>query len=498
MNVSELFGKAGLSYPPQLGDLNITEIVTDSRKVTKGCLFLCIKGLHTDGHGYIEDAVKNGAALIVAEQVREACVGGAAAQIVLQNTRQAAALLYHAWYDHPCRKLKIIGVTGTNGKTSVSFLLAELLRAAGYRCGLLGTVCCQGADGKALSAQNDDPLANMTTPDPAGLYRMLAQMAEEGAEYAVMEVTSHALALHKVDAIPFEIALFTNLTQDHLDFHGDMEEYFLAKARLFAMCRRAIVNCEDPYGKRLLETIAVPCMTCSDANGDYGADEIRMYGVERVSYQLKTPKGKSQVTLPMAGSFAVSNSMMAAAAALECGMDMKTVIETLKNTKGVRGRMERVHLSPMPPFSVLIDYAHTPDALEKLLRSIRAVRGEKERIVLLFGCGGERDRTKRREMAIIASRLADRIILTSDNSRGEDPETILRDIVSGMDKEKNYTVILDRREAIEEGVLFAQNGDILVLAGKGHETYEINARGRVPFDERKIVQDAWKKRCRDR
>ncbi len=496
MNVSELFGKAGLSYPPELGDLNITEIVTDSRKVTKGCLFLCIKGLHTDGHGYIEDAVKNGAALIVAEQVREACVGGAAAQIVLQNTRQAAALLYHAWYDHPCQKLKIIGVSGTNGKTSVSFLLAELLRAAGYRCGLLGTVCCQGADGEALSAPNEDPLANMTTPDPAGLYQMLAQMVEEGAEYAVMEVTSHALALHKVDAISFEMALFTNLTQDHLDFHGDMEEYFLAKARLFAMCRRAIVNGDDPYGKRLLKEIAVPCLTCSEAEGDYGAEKICMHGVESVSYELKTPKGKSQVTLPMAGSFAVSNSLMAAAAALECGVDMETVTRTLQNTKGVRGRMERVNLSPMPPFSVLIDYAHTPDALEKLLKSLHAVRGEKERIVLLFGCGGERDRTKRREMAIIASRLADRIILTSDNSRSEDPEIILRDIASGMDKEKNYTVILDRREAIEKGVLFAKNGDILVLAGKGHETYEINARGRVPFDERKIVQDAWKKRCR--
>ena len=493
MRLSELFGRAGLEYPPELGGLDVTKIVTDSRQVTPGCLFLCIKGLHSDGHGYVNDAIKAGAAVIVAEQVRDACVGGAAAYIMLENTRRVAALLYNAWYGDPVSKLKIIGVTGTNGKTSVCFLLTELFRAAGYRCGLVGTVCCQSADGRALPPQNADSLANMTTPDPEELYRLLAVMAQDGAEYVFMEVTSHALALCKADAILFDTAVFTNLTQDHLDFHQTMEEYFSAKRRLFDRCRRAVINTDDEAGRRLWAQVRCPAVTCSVTEGDYCALDRESRGIDGSVYRLKAPKGEIPIVLGIPGGFSVMNSLEATAVALEYGISPATVQRVLQSTGGVTGRMERLPTDGTP-LSVLIDYAHTPDALEKLLRSVWEFRRPTERIVLLFGCGGDRDRSKRKEMAQIASRFSDFVIVTSDNSRSESPEQIFSDIMKGLDKEKPYAVIRDRRGAIQFAVLHARPGDILILAGKGHETYEIDAQGRHPFDERRIVREALARR----
>ncbi|MBQ8331543.1 MAG: UDP-N-acetylmuramoyl-L-alanyl-D-glutamate--2,6-diaminopimelate ligase [Clostridia bacterium] len=496
MKVSELFGRAEMEYPPELGDIEITEIVTDSRQVKDGCLFLCIRGLHTDGHEYVEDAIKAGAKVIVAEQVRDACVGGAAARIVRKNTRKSAALLYNAWYGNPTEKLTIIGVTGTNGKTSVCSMLFELFRAAGYRCGIIGTVCCRSADGRSLSHSKNGGLANMTTPDPEELYAMLAEMAADGVQFVFMEVTSHALALHKVDAIRFDTAIFTNLTRDHLDFHGEMEEYYQAKKRLFSLCRQALIHLADETGKRLLRELDCPVLTYSVGEGDYCALIRKRKGMEGFRLLITSPEESFETDLPLVGEFSVQNALAASAVALAYGIPSKTVCRVLSGTQGAVGRMERLTLSPPAPFSVLIDYAHTPDALEKLLRSVRDCRVGEERIVLLFGCGGERDRGKRKEMAIIASRLADRVILTSDNSRGEDPDQIFADILKGMDKEKEYTVIRDRREAIAYGVENARKGDILILAGKGHETYEINGEGRRAFDEREIVREIWKRQCR--
>lgn len=494
MRLAELFGRAELSFPPELGDMEITKIVTDSRQVVKGCLFLCIRGLHTDGYGYADDAIKAGAGVIVAERVRDACVGGAAAWIMLENTRKAAALLYNAWYGNPCERLKVIGVTGTNGKTSVCFLLAELLESAGYRCGLLGTVCCRSADGRELALPNPNALANMTTPDPEQLYAMLAEMVKDGVDYVLMEVTSHALALCKVEAIFFDVAVFTNLTQDHLDFHGDMEAYFDAKKQLFERCRRAFVNADDEFGGRLLQELSCPALTCSVRDGDYCALDVESQGLQGSRYRMRTPRGDFALQVGIPGSFSVMNSLMAAAVALECGVAPDVIRRVFQETAGVEGRMERLRLVPFPKFSVLIDYAHTPDALEKLLKSVHGFRRRGERIVLLFGCGGDRDRSKRKEMAIIASRLADHVIITSDNSRGEDPDGIIADILRGMDREKSQTVIRDRRTAIETAVLCAEEGDILILAGKGHEKYEIGVGGRVPFDEREIVKEAYRKR----
>ncbi len=494
MKVSELFGRAELDYPPELGDIEIETIVTDSRQVTPGCLFLCIEGLHTDGHGYIDDAIRAGAAVIVAERVRDACVGGAAAYIMLQNTRKASALLYNALYGNPTEKLKIIGVTGTNGKTSVCTLLCELFEAAGHRCGILGTVCCRSADGVVLSPKNVDSLANMTTPDPENLYPMLAKMVEDGVEYVFMEVTSHALALHKTDAIEFEMGVFTNLTQDHLDFHGDMESYFQSKKRLFSRCRRAVVNVDDPYGARLLEELSCPAVACSAGVGDFCALDVKSNGAEGSSYQMKTGTGSFPVRISIPGSFSVTNSLLAGAVAMECGISPKIIRSVFAHTSGVCGRMERVCSDGESDPTVLIDYAHTPDALEKLLRSVHGLRADGERILLVFGCGGDRDRGKRAEMAHVASRFADFVFITSDNSRSESPQQIFSDIVRGMNKEKPFLVIPDRRTAIRTAVLQAGSKDYVILAGKGHEKYEIDHKGRHPFDERVIVKDAFRER----
>lgn len=496
MKLSELFGRAGLEFPPEAGDIEIKQIVTDSRRVTPGSLFLCIEGLHTDGHGYVDDAIKAGAAVIVAERVRDACVGGAAAFILLENTRKASALLYNALYGNPCEKLKIIGVTGTNGKTSVCTLLREVFEAAGYRCGLIGTVCCESADGTLLTPNHENPLANMTTPDPEQLYAMLARMVADGVEYVFMEVTSHALALCKVDAICFDMAVFTNLTQDHLDFHGDMESYFEAKQKLFSLCRRGAVNGDDPYGARLLKNIRCPVVTCSTGEGDYCALDVELRGVGGSAYRMRTPGGIIPLRLAIPGSFSVTNSLLAGAVALEYGIPAEVLTGVFAHTAGVCGRMERVRFCKENDPTVFIDYAHTPDALEKLLKSIRQFRGAESRILLVFGCGGDRDRSKRRQMAHVASRLADFVIVTSDNSRSEDPERIISDIMKGMDKEKAHTVIPDRRLAIRSAVLEARAGDLVILAGKGHERYEIDAKGRHPFDEREIVRDALRERAR--
>ncbi len=485
MKLSALFGRAELAYPPALGDIEIEDIASDSRRVREGSLYICIRGLHVDGHEKIGEAIQNGAAVIVAEPVRDVFVGGAAA-IYVENTRSVMARLYHAWYGNPADHLKVIGVTGTNGKTSVTWMLSRLFTALGYRCGLIGTVACESA-GRRLNTVGSNPLANMTTPDPEVLYGLLAEMVRDGVTHVFMEVTSHALALGKCDPIRFDMAVFTNLTQDHLDFHGSMEEYFHAKEKLFSMCRRAVICTDDEAGKRLYQKTKAYAVSCSlGGAADYTATNIEIDGSDGCRYAWQTPWGIFPLFVPLAGKFSVINSMEAAAVAREYGISADRISFALQNMEAVPGRMERVQTSLATDRCILIDYAHTPDALEKLLQSLLRNGG---RIILLFGCGGERDRTKRREMAHVASRLADFVIVTSDNSRGEDPEQIFRDILRGIDKEKPHVLIPDRREAIRYAIAESRPKDTVVLAGKGHETYEISADGRRPFDERAIVEE---------
>lgn len=490
MRFGELLSGAGLECPDGISTLTVSGIVTDSRRVIKDCIFVCLSGSVYDGHDYIESAVEAGAAVIVAEKVRGECVGGAAT-ILVENTRHTASLLYSVWYGEPAKDLKIIGVTGTNGKTSVASMLLEIFESAGHECGFIGTVGCFSKN-KTELLWDEGRASNMTTPSPDMLYRALARMRDDGVEYVFMEVSSHALAQCRTDAISFEAAVFTNLTEDHLDFHKNMEEYYRAKEKLFTQSRRAVVNIDDTAGRRLVRSLEENggfFKTCSLTKGDFCALVTRKNGANGTEYILKTPDGAYRVSLPLCGDFQVINSLEAAATALVCGVPAETVVSALEGIVGVRGRMEALRLHKAQDIHVFIDYAHTPDALEKLLLSVRDFREAGSRIVLLFGCGGEREREKRRLMGQIASRLADFVVVTSDNSRGEPTVDIISQVVKGIDKEKQYAVIENRREAIERAIReYTRPGDILILAGKGHETYQIDAEGKHPFDEREIVR----------
>ncbi len=490
MRLGELFRDAELEYPDEYEGIEIGSIVTDSRKVVKGCAFVCVKGARHDGHEHIGEAIEKGAVVIVAERGRDECVGGAAAMICVDDTRHVISLLYDAWYGKPTSSMKLIGITGTNGKTSVSFILKKIFESVGYRCGLIGTVGCYLGE-ERIESENCDPLANMTTPDPEELYRILSIMRNVGAEFVFMEATSHALALHKLDALTFDCAVFTNLTQDHLDFHGTMERYFDAKASLFKRCKRAVINLDTFFGARLFELCDAKekYLVSTDGNGDFYADDIEYNGAKGFGYTLCHKDRKIKIRSAMTGSFFVNNTLTALAVSSVYGIEAVEAARAVASMNGIEGRMERVPLGE--EFSLFIDYAHTPDALEKLLKSVKELKGKEGRVVLLFGCGGERDRSKRRVMAQIASRLSDFVIVTNDNSRGERPEDIINDILKGIDKEKEFAVIPDRKTAIEYAVENARRGDIVILAGKGHERYEIDSSGRHPFDERRIAISAY-------
>ena len=482
MRLKILLESAGCSFNP-VRDTEVTGVFSDSAKVLPGGVFVAIRGLHTDGADFAEEAVKNGAVLMVAE--RE--IQGVPC-FVVPNAREALARLLDAFWGHPAKELCLVGITGTNGKTSVSMMLYHILRMAGYTCGLIGTVECRIGD-EVYHPENADHLANMTTPDPAELYPLLATMRDAGVTHVVMEVTSHALAFSKVAPLEFRLAVFTNLTEDHLDLHGDMERYFAEKRKLFSMCRQAVISTSTVYGKILADTVQVPCLAVSAGKSLLNIRKDEDRGVE---FSLCRQGETIPFYLPVPGDFSVENGALAAAGALCLGVAAEIVQKALAVFPGVPGRLERVSGIPAD-FSVFLDYAHTPDALEKLLRSARGFGGGR-RIVLLFGCGGDRERGKRAQMGRIASRFADFLILTSDNCRSEKPEAILADILRGVDKEKPYIVISDRREAIRYAVLHAEPGDILLLAGKGHETYEIRGKQRLPFSEREIVRESFAER----
>ncbi len=502
MRLSDLLFGANIECPENIRDIDITSIVTDSRQVTEGSMFVCIDGLHTDGHKYIKDAVKAGASVVVTEDGRDECVGGAAAVKVL-NTRSASAFLYNSWHGRPAGKLKIIGVTGTNGKTSVCCMLRDIFIKCGKRCGYIGTVGCFSLSEK-VEYVSSDPLANMTTPDPTELYAILARMVSDGVEYVFIEATSHASALSKLDPIFFDILVFTNLTRDHLDFHGSMEEYLYAKAKLFERCRVAVINADDKYAAQIYKNSRaeknVLCSTKDNFCNLYASD-IRQGGGEGFSMKVRSEMASFDVQIPLVGKFSPTNSLEAIAVALVCGIAEGELVRVLPTLNGVPGRMERVDIDKRADFSVYLDYAHTPDALENVLYSARDIIKQNNennsskrqgRVILLFGCGGERDRGKRRQMGNIASKLADFVIVTSDNSRSEDPCEIISDIYKGINKEKEHIIIVERESAIRFAVSIAREGDFVLLAGKGHEKYEITSKGRTSFDEAQIVKDAVK------
>ena len=484
MKLGELCRAAALECPGEHAETEITAIAMDSGRVTAGSLFICIRGLRTDGHRFIGEAVAKGAAAILVEAGHDPAP---VATVHSGDTRRAAARLYNAFYGNPAASLTFIGVTGTNGKTTVTHMLRAILEASMYRTGLIGTVGCESA-GRHLAPRERDPLSNMTTPDPPDLYRMLREMVDDGVEYVLMEVTSHALALGKLDPIRFRAAVFTNLTPEHLDFHKTMEAYADAKAELFRRAELSVVNTDSPWGEQMCRAAAGRCVRCSAVGrpADYRAENLHLGSVRGVEYELHSGKTRMKISCPIPGGFTVMNSMQAAACAIELGIGPPSIQDALASMTGVRGRMERVRLGVGADFSVLIDYAHTPDALEKLLRTARDSSADGQRVVLLFGCGGDRDQSKRAMMGSVAELYADRVIVTSDNSRSEDPGAIIADILSGMRK-GTAEVIPDRAEAIRHAILTAEPRDLILLAGKGHEEYEIDRTGRHRFSEREIV-----------
>ena len=477
MRLHKLLAEAGILEKTTADDMEITGICSHSGRATAGSLFVALRGLTSDGAAFACEAVARGAVFVVAERP----VAGVPS-LVVADARRALALLLDAWYGHPARGLTLIGITGTNGKTSTAFMLAEILREAGHTTAVIGTVSTDRA-GVPLMLSAEDPLANMTTPDPAVLYRHLAELRDGGVTHVVMEVTSHALVFSKVAPLCFTRAVFTNLSPDHLDLHGDMTSYYMAKRTLFLQCEQGIISLFCPYGQGLADSLEIPFL----AVGRQNVCDVRAGGDRGVSFTLKAPDGALALTLPVPGDFSVENAALAAMTARSLGVRGEVVARALAGFQGVPGRMERVAENPLD-ISIFIDYAHTPDALEKLLLSVRRFRRATQRVILVFGCGGDRDRTKRRKMGRIATRLADFTVVTSDNPRGEPPEEIIAEIVRGMNKEKPYKIITDRRAAIVYAIGVAARGDIVLLAGKGHERYEIRGEARLPFDERAIAE----------
>jgi UDP-N-acetylmuramoyl-L-alanyl-D-glutamate--2,6-diaminopimelate ligase len=480
------------------GAVEIRGLAYDSRAVGAGDLFFCVTGFSSDGHDYAAQAVENGAAALVVERH----LGLGVPQVLVDSARAAMGPLAARFYGDPARELRVVGVTGTNGKTTTAYLVRALLEAVGERCGLLGTV-------KSVIGGRDRAVRR-TTPEAIDLQRDLRAMLDGGDRACAMEVSSHALRLGRADATPFAAAVFTNLTQDHLDFHDTMEEYFLAKRQLFLPASGeppgvSVVNVGDPCGRRLARELGGAVTFALDAAADYSATDIGC-AFDGCRFTLRSPAGERTVMLPLLGRFNVANALAALAAVHALGGDLDVFVAALEHGVRVPGRFEQVDEGQ--DFAVLVDYAHTPDSLENVLRAASELTDDRAggRVICVFGAGGDRDRGKRPLMGAIAARLADVVIVTSDNPRSEDPERIVAEIVAGARGVKGFGrervsgraghgselhALVDRREAIERAVAEGRAGDVLVIAGKGHEQGQEFADGRkLPFDDVTVAREA--------
>ncbi len=459
-----------------LSNLEIKGITCDSRQVKEGFVFVCINGTACDGHKFVDSALRSGAAVIVCERDL-----GLSNQVVVEDSRIAYAKLSAAWFGNPSKDLHLLGVTGTNGKTSVTYMLKKILEKAGHKVGLIGTV--QNLIGDEIIDSHN------TTPNAYELNSLFAMMKEKGCEYVIMETSSHALDQYRVYNLDFDVAMFTNLTQDHLDYHITMENYLAAKKRLFKMCKKAVVNIDDSYAEKLLEGLDCEILTYSTGNNaNYSAKAIN-YKPDGVEYQLVANDLLQHITLKIGGKFTVYNSLCSAVCALAVGIDIEIIASALAELEGVTGRAEVVPTGK--DFTVIIDYAHTPDGLKNILDTFKECK--KARLITVFGCGGDRDKTKRPVMGSIAAHNSDYVIVTSDNPRSEDPSAIIKDILVGMEGSSTpYKVVENRIEAIKYAISLAKTDDIIVLAGKGHETYQILSTGTIHLDEREIVAEALK------
>jgi UDP-N-acetylmuramoyl-L-alanyl-D-glutamate--2,6-diaminopimelate ligase len=447
----------------------VDALASDSRAVRPGTLFVALRGQRSDGHAYVADAVRRGASVILVDRELDAGVP----LIVVPDTRSAASALADAFYDHPSRALTIVGVTGTNGKTTTTHLVRDVLDAAGLPCGVVGTL--GGAFGT-----HTWPVKN-TTPLALELHALLAAQRDAGARAIAMEVSSHALALGRVDDVRFAVAALTNITRDHLDFHGTMDRYVAAKRRLFDLAPQAVLNVDDAAGRAFAAELPQALTYAIDASATLRATDVRLEG-DGSSFEVDGV----QVAIALPGRFNVRNALAAYGIGRVLGVDRATIVRGLDATRAVPGRMERIGAFGI---DAIVDYAHTPDALENVLRAARETT--RRNLIVVFGCGGDRDPGKRAEMGDIAARLADRVIVTSDNPRTEDPLAIARAIARGIEAE----IELDRRAAIRRAIADARPGDTVVVAGKGHETYQIVGTQSTPFDDRDEVRLAFGSRA---
>jgi UDP-N-acetylmuramoyl-L-alanyl-D-glutamate--2,6-diaminopimelate ligase len=461
--------------PASAGDLEVSHLAYDNRDVRDGTLFFCVPGFTRDGHDFAPQAIAQGAVALVVERSLNLGVP----EITTPSMREAMAPAAARFYGDPTARLQVAGVTGTNGKTTTAFLLRNLLEAAGRSTGLLGTV-------KSVIGGVEHEVQR-TTPEAIDLQRTFGAMLDAGDVACAMEVSSHALELHRADAIHFAVAVFTNLTQDHLDFHPTMEDYFTAKRRLFAALKPAhsVINVDDPYGRRLAADIDAPVTFALDHDASYRAQDVRT-GIEGSSFTVRTPDGPPlQLRTPLRGRFNVYNVLGAFAAARALDIPAEVAAQAIQTADQVPGRLEPVEEGQ--DFGVLVDYAHTPDSLQNVLEAARALTGN--RLHVVFGCGGDRDRAKRPLMGEVAVRLADRVIVTSDNPRSEDPEAIIDQILVGTGPGVEHNA--DRREAIAQAIADAQAGDVVVIAGKGHEQgQEFEAGRKIPFDDVTVAREA--------
>ena len=458
------------------GSVEIRDLAYDSRKVEPGTLFFCVVGEKVDGHEFGDRAVEEGAAALVVErELTELEVP----QVVVPDSRVAMAPLAARFWGDPTAKLRVVGVTGTNGKTTTAFLVREILQATDVYCGLLGTVK-QVVGGVEREVER-------TTPEAIELQKTFRAMLDGGDEACAMEVSSHAMSLHRADAIHFEVAIFTNLTQDHLDFHADMEDYFLAKRKLFeAGPKTAIVNVDDPYGRRLAEEFECVTFSAEGAEADYSAREVA-FDASGAGFEV----GGMRLRTGMPGHFNVANALGAFAAAEAMGVGSEIAVAGLARAARVPGRFEPIDEGQ--GFSVLVDYAHTPDSLENVLRAARRLTEGK--LISVFGAGGDRDRDKRPKMGRAGAELSDLAVITSDNPRSEDPEAIVAAVAAGAEgAPAELEVVVDRREAIALALGRAEPGDTVVIAGKGHEQgQEFEAGRKIPFDDREVArEELWK------
>ena len=471
----------GAENVPAARQLEVRRATSDSRQVQPGDLFFALRGAKTDGLAHVPEAERRGAVAVVSD--RAAPPGMAVPWITVSAPRRALALSAARLCGDPAERLVLAGVTGTNGKTSTARLLEAILARRFGAAGFLGTI--------GYRTPRREHEADRTTPEAPVIQGMLAEMLEDGARAAAMEVSSHALALERVDGCRFDVVVFTNLTRDHLDFHGDMERYYAAKRRLFDLRKpraTGVVNADDPWGRRLLAEAAAPLSSFSAtaAAADFRAENARC-DLAGVAFELAHPGGRVRIESPLLGRFQVGNLCGAAAGGIALGVPPPDVAAAIASVSNVPGRLEPVRAGQ--PFPILVDYAHTPDALERLLSAVRELT--RQRLVLVFGCGGDRDRGKRAPMGDIAGRGADLAIATSDNPRSEDPEKILDEVEKGLSASgaRNYRKIADRREAIREALAAADAGTVVVIAGKGHETTQVVGATEFPFDDRRVAAE---------